>query len=37
MIQTNSWFGSVFRTTVGSPATLMEELLALRETLIKAN
>ena len=36
MIQTNRWAGSVFPTPVGGPATFKEELLAPRETLIKA-
>ena len=36
LIQVNSWAGSVFSTTVRNPATFKKELLAPRETLIKA-
>ena len=36
VIQTNRVAGSIFRTTVGSPAALKEKLPAPREILIKA-
>ena len=36
VIQTKSWTESVFWTTVRSPATIKEKLLAPKETLIKA-
>ena len=35
-IQTNTWAGSVFRTSVGGLATFKEKLLAPKEALIKA-